>query len=57
MKKISLLALLGLLASTTSWATNGQDWTGGGEDTLYSNSANWQGGRETNSTAAVRFDT
>ena len=35
---------------------NGQDWVGGGEDTLYSNSANWYNGRETNSTAAVRFD-
>ena len=55
-RTIMLAAILGL-ASAAQAAVNGQDWTGGGEDTLYSNSANWQGGRATDSTAAVRFDT
>ena len=53
MKKISLLALFAALASVVAY---GQNWTGGGDDTLYSNSANWNGGRETNSTEAVHFD-
>ena len=59
MKKIGtiVIAFAALELAQEARATNGQDWTGGGEDTLYSNSANWQGGRTTDSTAAVRFDT
>lgn len=35
---------------------DGQDWTGGGDDTNFSTQANWQNSRATDSTAAIRFE-
>lgn len=50
-------AFAALCAAHAAWAIiNGEDWTGGGDNTLYSNTSNWQGGRATDSTAAVRFE-
>ncbi|MGN0877776.1 MAG: hypothetical protein ACI4TC_10945 [Kiritimatiellia bacterium] len=60
MKTVHLSArmLLGsviAVCATAVQAINGEDWLGEGEDTLASNSANWQGGRAADSTAAMRF--
>ena len=58
MKTLSIKLLLGSAAvfcATVAQAINGEDWLGEGEDTLASNSANWQGGRAADSTAAMRF--
>ena len=53
----TLTAIAATFAAFGAWAyVNGQDWIGCGEDTLFSNQANWQGGRATDSTVALRFD-
>ena len=50
---LALGTALGIVS--TAKGVEGQDWTGGGSDTLFSTSANWEGGRDSNSTAALRF--
>ena len=56
---LSIKLLLGsaavLCATGAMAAINGEDWTGNGENTLASNSANWHNGRAEDSTAAMRF--
>lgn len=50
---LSLCASLGIASAAKG--VEGQDWTGGGSDTLFSTSGNWEGGRASDSTAALRF--
>lgn len=50
---LSLCAALGIASAAKG--VEGQDWTGGGSDTLFSTSGNWEGGRASDSTAALRF--
>ena len=50
---LALGAVLGIVSAAKG--VEGQDWTGGGSDTLFSTSDNWEGGRASNSTAALRF--
>ena len=56
---LSIKLLLGsaavLCATGAMAAITGEDWTGNGENTLASNSANWHNGRAEDSTAAMRF--
>lgn len=54
--KRTFTAVCAAITASTLFAFQGEDWTGGGNDTLYSNSENWDGGREAGSTAAIRFD-
>ncbi len=50
---LALGAVLGIASAAKG--VEGQDWTGGGSDTLFSTSGNWEGGRASDSTAALRF--
>lgn len=50
---LALGAALGIASAAKG--VEGQDWTGGGSDTLFSTSGNWEGGRASDSTAALRF--
>lgn len=50
---LALGAALGIVSAAKG--VEGQDWTGGGSDTLFSTSGNWEGGRASDSTAALRF--
>ena len=52
----TVTAFCAAITVNTLFAISGEDWTGGGGNTLYSNSANWENGREVGSTAPMRFD-
>ena len=52
----TLTAIAATFAAQGAFAYTNEDWIGEGENTLFSNQANWQGGRATDSTVALRFD-